>query len=83
MQYEPLSDKLTITTEEAKRAAYSMLYAIRSIRLAVNLPLDKYEQKGPLEPADHAMKGILDAAASLGMDLGARWGNELDVRTAL
>lgn len=82
MQYDPIKNKITITPEEAQRAAGSLLSALKSIRECAGLPLDKYERKGGfLEPADHAMKGILDAAADLGIDLGVKWGNELDLRS--
>lgn len=81
MQYDPIKNRITITPEEAQRAASSLIYAIKSIRECAGLPMDKYEREsGFLEPADHAMKGILDAAADLGIDLGAKWGNELDLR---
>jgi hypothetical protein len=44
------------------------------------LPLDKYRQDGPLSNADHAQRGIIDAAKKLGIDLGADWGSDLDLR---
>lgn len=80
MKYDPLKNKITITTEEAQMAAGCLMYALRSIRESAGLPLDKYERDGMLEPADHAQRGILEAAKYLGMDLGAEWGNELDLR---
>jgi hypothetical protein len=80
MKYDPLKNKIIITTEEAKMAAGCLMYALRNIREASGLPLDKYEKQGLLEPVDHAQRGILEAAKYLGMDLGAEWGNDLDLR---
>lgn len=80
MKYDPFKNTITITPEEAQRAAHLMIYALRNIREMAGLPLDKHERPGMLEPVDHAQRGILDAAKALGMDLGAEWGNELDLR---
>jgi hypothetical protein len=80
MKYDPLKNRIVITPEEAQMAAGYLMYALRNIREAAGLPLDKHERSGCLEPADHAQRGILEAAKALGMDLGAEWGNELDLR---
>jgi len=80
MKYDPMKNRITITTEEAQLAAGCLIYALRSIRELAGLTLDKYERTGLLEPADHAQRGILEAAKNLGIDLGAEWGNQLDLR---
>jgi hypothetical protein len=80
MKYIAKSKSFTITEKELQLATYSLLWAIKNIRELANLPLDKYERKGPLESADFAQKGILDAASAIGIDLGAEWGEQLDVR---
>jgi hypothetical protein len=63
-----------------KQAANSFRYALRHIRLAVNLPLEPYKAPTYMTDADHAMKGLLDGAKTLGIDMGAEWGSELDLR---
>lgn len=80
MRYNAQTDCFEIKPEELKRAAGHMYYALRNVRTLAGLPLDKYEQKGGLQPADHAQCGIINAAAAVGIYLGAEWGNELDLR---
>lgn len=81
MTFDPKTKTLRVTPDSMKRAYHSLMYAMMHIRLASNLPLDKYESSTPtLESADFAMKAILDAAEHLGIEMDARWGNELDLR---
>ena len=80
LTYNPKSKTVGVDIKNLDMVYHSLLYAIRSIRELAGLPLDKYEQKGPLTAADHAQKGILDAAKLMGIDMGAEWGERLDVR---
>jgi hypothetical protein len=80
MKYIAKSKSLTITEKELQYAAFNLLWAIKNIRELASLPFDKYERKGPLTPDDYAQKCIIDAANAIGIDLGAEWGEELDVR---
>ena len=81
MQYDPIKQKISISPDEAKLAAYSLLYAMRTIRELAGLPLEPYEKdRVSLTPADHAQKGIIDAAKHLGFDIGPEWGNQYDLR---
>ena len=80
MKYSPELDAVIIPMEKLKPAGYFLLTAIAEIRKAYGLPLDKYERTGQLEASDHTQKSVIDAAECLGIELGAKWGNEIDVR---
>lgn len=80
MTYDPKTKTLRVKPDDMARAYDSLMWALKNIRLTAGKPLDKYEKPGPLEPVDFAMKGILDAAGALGIEMDARWGNELDLR---
>lgn len=81
MQYHAPTGKFVLVQDGLKSCADGLLFAIKQIRLTAGLPLEPYARDtAALTPADHAQKAIIDAAAAVGIDLGARWGNELDVR---
>jgi hypothetical protein len=81
VNYNPVTDKLEIDTKAAQRAYHTAIYALRHIRALAGLPLDKYDQHGPLEHADHAQIGVLQAMEDLGIKIidHMRY-NELDLR---
>ena len=78
MNFDPLKGVVQITPEEAKSGALYLLHAIKQIKKGAGLPLTPYKNDTALKPADFAMKSILDGAERMGIDLGARWGNEID-----
>ena len=80
MTYDATRDRFTVDHSNLQLAAGSFRYALQNVRKAAGLPLDKYKNDGLLPPADHAQKGIIDGAKALGVDLGADWGHELDLR---
>lgn len=82
MRYHAQTGKFTIDAKALELIALQIPYIIKQIRLSAGLPLDKYKKDGPLTPADHAMHGVLELADRIGIDMGARWGEELDVRDA-
>ena len=73
MKYHAPTKQFTISQKDLESATYSFLYAIRHIRDLACLPHTPYTQAGLLSDADHAQKGIIDAAKFLGIDLGAEW----------
>ena len=79
MKYHFPTRQFTVDQDGFELAGYSLIYAIRHIRDIAGLPHTKYAREGMLSDADHAQKSILDAAKALGIDLGAEWGNQLDV----
>ena len=81
MKYIASSKSFTITQKELEMASCSLIHALKHIRQLAGLPLDRYHHEGPLENADFAQKAILDAAKEVGIDLGAEWGDQLDLRT--
>ncbi len=80
MNYNPIKKCLEIPVENAQEVYFLLLYALKHIRIVAGLTLDKYEKDGALENVDHAQKAVIDLAISLGIDLGVKWGNELDLR---
>jgi hypothetical protein len=79
MKYHAPTKQFTVSKENLDMAYYSFIYAIRHIREIAGLPMTRYQRDGMLSNADHAQKGILDAAKALGIDMGADWGDALDV----
>lgn len=79
MKYHAPTKQLTFRVDDVERASFFFLYAIKNIRVSSKRPLTPYELKTCLRPDDLAMKAIIDAAEALGIDLGAKWGNEIDV----
>lgn len=80
MTYDPIKKVIQIKPADAELAIHSIRYALRHIRSMAGLPMDKYKSDGALTHADHAQRGIIQACERLGIDLGAEWGNELDLR---
>ena len=79
MNYHYPTKQFTVEKDKFEWAARNFIYAMRHLREASGLPLTPYEREGKLTDADHAQKGILDGAKAMGIDLGAEWGNELDL----
>ena len=79
MEYSAVHNKLLITPKELERFAGSIRYSMASIRKALNVPLGLRDQAGALQPIDHIEKGLLDACKDIGIDMGAVWGEELDL----
>jgi hypothetical protein len=82
MKYHAPSKGFTVTSDELEHAVGSLTYALRHIRKLAGLPLDRYKKGCCLDDAEHAQRGILDAARKLGIDMGAEWGSDLDLRDA-
>jgi hypothetical protein len=79
MTFNAKNGKLQVSPDDAQRAGNCFLYAIRKIKESSGKPLTPYKHDmRPIDDAEHAMHGILSGAESLGLDLGARWGNEID-----
>ncbi len=81
MIYHAPTGRLVIDIDKAKYLAESLRYALAAIRRAAGQPLARYQREPgtALTQADHAQKHIIDGAYAVGIDLGGRWGNELDL----
>lgn len=79
MQYHGPTDQFTVSQKSLEAATHDFMYAIAQIRKTNNLPLTPYKKDIGLESHDHIMKGIVDGAKKLGINLGGNWGNEIDV----
>ena len=71
---------LEIPVATLERVSYELIYILRSIREISGLPMDKYPRPGVFEPADHAQRSVLEIAKALGINMGAKFGNEIDLR---
>lgn len=80
MLFHAPTGRFVVSQEGLRSCSDQLLFAIKQIRLSAGLPLEPYPRQTELSPADHAQKSIIDAATAVGIDLGARWGNELDLR---
>lgn len=79
MNYHAPTKQFTVAVKDLEHAAGSLRYAMRHIRLMAGLPMTPHKRDGALTSADHAQKGILDAAKALGLDMGAEWGEMIDL----
>ena len=73
---------LEIPIATLERMGCELIYTLRCIREIADLPMDKYHQSGLLKPADHAQRAVISVAKEIGINLGADWGNEIDLRSA-
>ncbi len=80
MKYHPKLKAAIIPMTHYEAVGFLLLDALVDIRQAYDLPLDKYKRVGLLDQSDHAQRNILDIAEALGIELGAKWGNEIDLR---
>jgi len=81
MRYHATLKRFTLTQDELNRAAGSAMYALRSIKEGAGMSQSPHKRGVALvalEPCDHAMKGVIDCMAAVGVDLGGEWGNEID-----
>lgn len=79
MKYHAPTKQFTVSCDKLEYAAFCALDALKNIRRLDDLPMTKYERVGALSLADMAQKSILDAMTAIGIDLGAEWGNQLDL----
>lgn len=82
MKYHYPSGQFTVSAKELECAAQSLRWAIKHIRLGHNLDPKGCDRPGPLQHPDFAESGIIDAATSLGIDLGSDRPGKLDVSAA-
>lgn len=80
MNYDAQKDRFTVQHSDLQRSAAMFRSALQNIRKLAGLPLDRYARPCPLAPADHAQRDVIEGAEVLGIDLGGRWGNEIDLR---
>jgi hypothetical protein len=80
MQYHAPTDQFTISAADMKRASSLLRYAISKIRDGSKLDRKGYESfKRESDWAEYSEGGILDAARTLGIELGADRPGKLDV----
>lgn len=79
MQYSAVHNKLLVTPEELKQFSIELRYAMADIRKALKVPLTPRKREVGLERIDHIERSILTACKSIGVDLGAEWGDKIDL----
>lgn len=80
MRYHAPTKQFTIGLDAIGMVSYLLLDTMKHVRQAEGLPLEPYKRDGVLTNADYAQKNIIEAADKIGIDLGGRWGNEIDLR---
>ena len=80
MQYHAQTKTLVIDLDTLENVSSLIWCALQQMRKALDLPLEPYKQTGGLKPIDYAGKDLLDAAKALGLDMGATWQSQLDLR---
>lgn len=85
MMFHAPTGRMVLPAKAIEDGARHLRWALKSIRESAALPLDCYERHGPLEKVDFAQMAIIEAAESMGIDLGASRMkfNELDLRGEL
>lgn len=79
MEYSAVHNKILVTPEELKRFSIEIKYAMADVRKALKVPLTSRKKDGGLEKIDHIERSILSACKNIGIDLGAEWGDKLDL----
>lgn len=80
LKYHAPTDSFVISSDALKNVARHIRGAMKGIRETAGLPMDRYDSPGALTPADHAQQRLIALARDLGIDLGAEWANEIDLR---
>lgn len=79
MNYHAPTNKFTVAQGDLQNAARGLLYAMGHIRDLEKKPRTPFKQEGQLTAGDYACCGIMDAANQLGIDLGAKRHQQLDL----
>lgn len=69
MKYNPKKKSIIIPIGDVESVSYSILHALKKMRVIAGLPLTPFEKSGALTDHDHAAIAILDVAVALGLDL--------------
>lgn len=80
LRYHAPSGCLLLPADAPAKTATNLRQAMRRIREVAGLPLDRYEVPGAMSPADLAQQSLVTIARDFGIDLGAEWCNEIDLR---
>jgi hypothetical protein len=71
MMFHAPTGRMVLPADAMKKGASSLRWALKNIREAAGLPLDRYTREpGPLGPADFAQIAVIEGANDLGIDLG-------------
>lgn len=79
MKYHAPTNSFVIGSDDLRRVASHLRYAIRQVREQAGLPLTHYRREGALEAPQFAEGALLEIAEMLDIDLGASQIGRLDV----
>ncbi len=82
MKYHAPTDQFTVEASALRHAGYAFRNAIKHVRQQAGRDVAGYENPGAMDHAEHAEASIIDAALSLGIDLGANRPGKLNVSDA-
>lgn len=79
MEYSAIHNGFILTQDDLKRFSNHLKYTMKEIRKATGTPLTKRKRDAPMDRIDLIERGLLDAAKSIGVNMGSEWGHELDL----
>lgn len=72
MEFHAPTGRFTLSQDNLRLASLGLLDAIRQVRRLSGMPLSPYRIEGSMQAPQFAEQSILDAASTLGIDLGAK-----------
>lgn len=84
MKYSAVHKSIIVETEDINRSIDGILCAMKKYRQACNVPLSRRKkQGGELSDFDFAERELLQSLKTIGIDMGADWGLDLDLSGTL
>lgn len=80
MKYHAPTKCFVIEPAAIERVALEIRYAMQGVRKLAKRPLEPYKRDGAMSHACHVEKTLLDIAAHIGIDMGAQWPGQIDLR---
>lgn len=80
LKFHAPSGNLILSADALAKTARNLQLSMLRIRESAGLPIGRYEVPGALSSADRAQQSLVNIARDLGIDLGAEWCNEIDLR---
>jgi len=80
MEYSAIHDKLIISQDELRKASLGIMYAMKKYRQSAGILIGKRERETVmLTDFDYAEREMICSLKSLGININAEWGSDLDL----
>ena len=80
MKFHAPTGCFVIEQDTLKTTALEIRYAMQKAREMGGFPMEPHKREGAMTPACHLEHTLLSLADRLGIDMGARWPGQLDLR---